>query len=728
MISFNKISSQVIVLVFVALTIFGAGVALMVGMQTYYDFKVMAYERIDVSLKMFESEIENNAVRTLQSLNTVSENNSMAEQFSILNNFGPYFSEDPSSIGESIPDSDTTFYLQSQLTLSQHLLNILHQHNLTSLTIYHKDPFNQHTPDGYPLPSLRVTSKELIIYRYASKESGSSRVNYRLPIDRIIQDRDLFDISSVYQETADHFYQEIGAEKHPPSIEHNFKTLDISSAEARGYSISALEDTFNIFIWSPVSINLTNPNTWNQEKKDSLILVGQLQPSPMDLKQISSRLGTELSIVSDETVYASSLPTHTKHYIKNSNLEIGQSKFLYSEKPLTISNSTDKKFKFMAFTPVSVLKEKVIRLFFELTIFSVLAIIITALSVYLLIKKTLRSPLELLLEGVENVKQGNLSYQVQLNTNNELSKLARAFNRMTTEIRAQSEELQLMNDSLEQKVKERTEELKDAQQQLIVSEKMASLGQLVTGVAHEINTPLGISITSVSYNKGLHDEISAKFKSQQITSQDFEQFLSQSEESLDLTEKNLTRTKKLIDTFKKVSVDQSTDEASCFCISDCIEEVFDLHTAALETKNISAVNSVNSALTIISYKNFFFQVISSLIINIIDHAFEQQEDKRIEITSEITEVKVKILVHDNGKGMDQETLKKLFDPFFTTRRGTDNTGLGMYTCFNIVTQKLEGEIIADSTQGEGSTIIITLPLESDSSPEKIDIWDQESQQ
>ena len=688
----------------------------MIGIQTYYDFKVMTYERIEVASKLFQSEIENSAVRTLQSLETLSDNKTITEQFILLNNYGPYFSEDPTSIGKTIEDSDTIFYLQSQLKLAQSLLYLLHQHSLSSLTIYHRDPFSQHSPSGYPLPALTLTTKEIIIYRYASKQPNSKRVIYHLPVSKIIQDRDLFDISSIYQETADHFYEEIGADKSAAYTSHEFNKLGLSTIESSGYSITEIEENFNILIWAPMIVNLTNPDTWIQEKKEPLILVGQLQPSSADLKQISARLGTELSIVSNDRVFVSSMSEHNQLITNKDELEISDQRFLFTNTPFRIEKSENNDYKSVAFSPISVLKEKIIKLIIELTVLTLFAIIITALCIYILIKKTLRSPLELLLKGVESVQQGDFSHKVKLTTRNELSKLARAFNRMTKEIQSQSKELQLMNDSLEQKVKERTEELKDAQQQLILAEKMASLGQLVTGVAHEINTPLGIAITSVTYNQDLHKGISEKFLNQQITTQDFDQFLSDSEESLNLTQKSLTKTKRLIDTFKKVSVDQSTDKFSCFCLRDCIDEAIELHVTALEANNILFKNNIDPALVINTYKNFLFQVISSLITNIIDHAFEEQVDKEIEISADKSATGFTIQVHDNGKGMDQETLKKLFDPFFTTRRGSENTGLGMYTSFNIVTQKLEGEIIADSNLGQGSTITISLP-EAPSSPE-----------
>jgi signal transduction histidine kinase len=256
------------------------------------------------------------------------------------------------------------------------------------------------------------------------------------------------------------------------------------------------------------------------------------------------------------------------------------------------------------------------------------------------------------------------------------------------------------------------EELKRTQQQLVESKKMASLGNLVTGVAHEINTPVGIGITAISSLMGKTEAFVDCYNEDQISIDDLEEYLQRSYEISELILSNLQRTADLIQSFKQVSVDQSTEQKRRFNLKDYLKNVIATLAPKLKRQNISFDIQCDDALHVESYPGDFAQIFTNLILNSLTHGFVDKSsgEIRIRVQQIPKNSHLNIKYEDNGKGIPEAILPKIYDPFFTTNP-QDGTGLGMHIVYNLITQKLNGEINCQSQAGNGVLFEIKLPVD-----------------
>ncbi|MBF0473417.1 MAG: PAS domain S-box protein [Nitrospirae bacterium] len=257
---------------------------------------------------------------------------------------------------------------------------------------------------------------------------------------------------------------------------------------------------------------------------------------------------------------------------------------------------------------------------------------------------------------------------------------------------------------------ETNDELQKSQERLVQSEKMASLGQLVAGVAHEINTPIGIAITSASRLVTLTNLIQAAIDNKNMKKSEFEQYLKDNVQGNDLILRNLNRTADLIRSFKMVSADQTSQEIRKFNLKSYIHDIIlSLRPKLKMTKHVIEIHCPDN-IELKSNPGAFAQIITNLIMNSLIHAFEVGDIGHIDITCENISGHLILRYNDNGKGVPEEHLKKIFDPFFTTKRGSGGTGLGLNIVFNIVNKNLLGTIRCESVVGVGTTFIMELPI------------------
>jgi signal transduction histidine kinase len=255
------------------------------------------------------------------------------------------------------------------------------------------------------------------------------------------------------------------------------------------------------------------------------------------------------------------------------------------------------------------------------------------------------------------------------------------------------------------------ENLQNMQQQLVQSEKMASLGTLTAGVAHEINTPLGIAVTSTSSALESTQKIRENFETGNLTRTAMESYFNGMEKSSNLNTNALERVIELLNNFKQVAADQMVGEEREIDLVSYIEEVMSTLSAEMKRFRVSYQYSGESELIITTIPGALAQVLTNLVTNALKHAFESKELGNIAINLSKTEDnKVVILFKDNGHGMNQHVLDNIFEPFFTTKRNSGGTGLGMNIVYNIVCQKLQGNIKIDSKLEYGSNFHITLPM------------------
>jgi len=265
-------------------------------------------------------------------------------------------------------------------------------------------------------------------------------------------------------------------------------------------------------------------------------------------------------------------------------------------------------------------------------------------------------------------------------------------------------ELKLSNESLEKTLAT----LERTQKQLVESEKLASLGQLVTGVAHEINTPIGVAITSsssVGDGAKLHLKL---LEEQKLRAHNIEDFLNTVIDAEELVLSNLERCAKLVQNFKQISADQVVAEDRSIRLKDYLQDILGALSITLKRSRVTwSVDGDNPEHLL--DPGLLAQVINNLVTNSINYAFDGLDNRTINIVIRNGHDISEIEFTDNGSGMESDTLKKIFDPFFTTARGQGGTGLGMNIVHNLVTSKLHGKIEVQSQLGEGTTILIRLP-------------------
>jgi len=253
-------------------------------------------------------------------------------------------------------------------------------------------------------------------------------------------------------------------------------------------------------------------------------------------------------------------------------------------------------------------------------------------------------------------------------------------------------------------------ELKETQQQLIESEKNASLAGLVAGVAHEINTPIGVSVTASSH---LGDEIktlSQRVDNNQITKTDLDDFIEDAKEASNIIDSNLQRAAELVKSFKRVAVDQTSNETRAINLRSYFDEILLSLRPKLKKTAHEIHNNIDESINITTSPGALSQIFTNLIFNSLIHGFENMDCGNINIGGTLIEGVLSITYQDNGKGMKQSHRKKIFEPFFTTKRGEGGSGLGMHIVYNLVTQSLQGTICCDSEEGEGCLFTLEIPI------------------
>jgi len=364
------------------------------------------------------------------------------------------------------------------------------------------------------------------------------------------------------------------------------------------------------------------------------------------------------------------------------------------------------------------------------------ALLIAVFIVAFRLENTISSPLKEISESILQIsKTKNYTSRLEPMAYREADILARNINHLLNRTERHITKLDLaeqqslkLNIELEDKVMSRTAALKESNQellstleklhqfqdQLVESEKMASLGDMVAGVAHEVNTPIGLGVTASTLLSDRLDEIKTAFDDKTLKSSQLKRFLNEGQENVGIIYRNLNRAAELISSFKKVAVDQSSDEIRQFNIAELLHEV--LLTLAPQIKNTpySIEFDCPDNLFIVSKPGPINQILINLILNSIIHGFENRDYGTINIHVMQLSEQLNITYRDDGIGIDNSIKHKIFEPFTTTKRGEGGSGLGLHLVYNLVTQALGGTIHLDSTEGHGASFEISFPINEQS--------------
>jgi len=254
------------------------------------------------------------------------------------------------------------------------------------------------------------------------------------------------------------------------------------------------------------------------------------------------------------------------------------------------------------------------------------------------------------------------------------------------------------------------EQLKSTQKELTQKEKMAALGGLVAGIAHEINTPLSICVTGVSHLQEEYKIIKRAVENKTLTETQLTDFFDDIEEVLKILATNTQRGASLVNSFKQVAVDQSSNEVRSINVLGYINEIILSLKPTLKRTRIIIDVDCAEGLTIEVNAGAISQIISNLILNSVKHGFAEGAEGKILISTYIKNSHFIIRYNDNGIGIDDDALKLLFDPFYTTKRGEGGSGLGTHLVYNLVTSSLKGKITVKSQVGKGLAYLIKFPI------------------
>jgi signal transduction histidine kinase len=328
----------------------------------------------------------------------------------------------------------------------------------------------------------------------------------------------------------------------------------------------------------------------------------------------------------------------------------------------------------------------------------------------LAIAGSISAPLRELESEMQAIVAGNYERRVQgVAARDEIGEMARAlevFRENAIARRRAEEELRASKERAETALRD----LRNAQQSLIQAEKLAALGGLVAGVAHEVNNPVGISLTVASSLARRCENFASEIADGQIKRSRLAEFIEDNREASNQLVANLQRAAKLIQSFKQVAVDRSNAERRTFDLSQSTEQIVSSLMPGLKRSQITLETDIPEGIVMDSYPGHYGQVLTNLFVNAVGHGLEEVESGKIRIEARsLSPEQVEILFVDNGMGMTEEIKRQAFDPFFTTRRAQGGTGLGLHIVYTLVTRRLGGQIDLASEPGKGATFRITLP-------------------
>jgi signal transduction histidine kinase len=337
-----------------------------------------------------------------------------------------------------------------------------------------------------------------------------------------------------------------------------------------------------------------------------------------------------------------------------------------------------------------------------------LGIIITA---GIIIALSIRLPLQQIMTSMRAITSGDYARKVQGTTaRDEVGAMARAvevFRKNAIAKREAENELRASKEKAETALFE----LNAAQQNLIDAERLAALGGLVAGVAHEVNNPIGISLTVASSFARRADMFEAELRSNApLRRSQLEEFVKTSRDAAQQLVANLHRAGELIQSFKQVAVDRSHAERRQFSLSEATDQIIASLRPVLKKAPITLTVDVPDGLMIDGYPGSYGQILTNLFLNAANHAFPDGRPGAIAITAKPRGTDdIEISFSDNGAGMSPDVQRQAFDPFFTTRRNEGGTGLGLHIVYNLVTQQLGGRMMLESRLGQGTTFRIIMP-------------------
>lgn len=330
------------------------------------------------------------------------------------------------------------------------------------------------------------------------------------------------------------------------------------------------------------------------------------------------------------------------------------------------------------------------------------------------LKRDVLAPLNRFAEVLGNAARfGEKPQFPELRYEDEFSRLRASFEAIVSRLESDMERVSLAERLSRERqllAEETLEQLKSTQQALIESEKLSSLGALVAGIAHEVNTPLGVIVTGTSLASKDIQDIETMLQSGSVSRQRLADSLSNVRSAIELTLHNAQRASLLIGNFKQIAVDQTSESLREIELGAYVEDILHTLSPMLKKSRIEYRVRYEEPVSMSSYPGAIAQIISNLAANVVVHAYEQGEEGWCEFSVKKVGEKALIVCRDGGKGIPEENLGKVFDPFFTTKMGQGGSGLGLSIVYGLVVKKLRGRIRVSSSMAAGTEFEVEVPL------------------
>ena len=357
---------------------------------------------------------------------------------------------------------------------------------------------------------------------------------------------------------------------------------------------------------------------------------------------------------------------------------------------------------------------------------AVLVVVVSLIVILLVLNWSFIRPIDRLVSVSARLATADLDEPIPALPSTELGRLASSLETtrialidLFAAVRERNRALEDANIHLEARVAERTRSLEKAlddltrmQDEIVQSEKLASLGRIVAAVAHELNTPIGNALTVATFVAdeldAIRDELTRPAPKRSLVNET----LSRTKDGTDLLVKSIQRAAELITDFKQVAVDQTSDQRRVFDLAEVTGEVLNTLAPTVRRSACEFVTELESGVACDSFPGAYGQVLNNLVMNALIHGYTEQE-RQGPIAIAVKRISgdcACLAVRDEGRGMTDEVRHKIFDPFFTTRLGQGGSGLGMNIVYRIVTNVLGGSIAIESAEGRGTEIRVTLPL------------------
>ena len=362
---------------------------------------------------------------------------------------------------------------------------------------------------------------------------------------------------------------------------------------------------------------------------------------------------------------------------------------------------------------------------------AVLSLILAIIFILMVLQWRLVQPVRMLMDESDRLANGELNDPIALNREDELGHLAKSLEATRQALKHSFGELEIKNQqlleysgTLESKVRQRTQELEtvnhnleaalnnvnSAQTELARVERMAALGSMVAGVAHELNTPLGNCLLVASTLEDETKQLMKMVEEGQIRRSDLSRYASTALDSTKLLMRGLQQSAHLVGDFKQVAVDQSSAQRRRFGLLVVLQELSALLHSSLKKTPYTLELDIPDNIQLDSYPGLLGQVFTNLVNNAVAHGLDGMSEGHMCCSATLSGDYVLIHFKDNGKGIPPEIINRIFEPFFTTKFGQGGSGLGLSITFNIVTNVLGGTIHPSSTVGQGTCFEIKLPL------------------